>query len=386
MNAAQAPSQRASEHASFLRHIEQRLASVHGFAESTAKAAVFEFIRCLQLKAKDATPPTLSMPVKVDMAWHEAILCTDEYAKLCERLLGQGALVAHTTRTVEDAEEEKAKRVDAMAGEYEMHYGEEPKYGSASSENVWTASSASSSAIGQQQKATPSDAGSDVSPVESPGELPRRTTSSLVLGGNASKRSCESTPAAEPHAKRRPLWTGRPLPDENIRSSSGSASVELRDRTEAKASDELSVDRPAKRKSSVSARARIAALSMKAVDADETGAYKGSSPEKSSVVPSVRTLSAEARRLDSASRKLTKDDKRFNVKVRDQDGTTIQFLLGPSTSVGKILEAYSKKIQVPSYDIKFLFNAVRLNLGDTFGGLEMENMDCIDAIITQYGC
>lgn len=84
-------------------------------SETNAGSTISMLLRCLPLKAGDFDPPQLSMPPDVDVAWHEALLCTEDYWRLCERVVGTGAFVEHCTRSAIDGEAEKGLRMNAMA-------------------------------------------------------------------------------------------------------------------------------------------------------------------------------------------------------------------------------------------------------------------------------
>lgn len=111
-----------------LSHIERRLCAAHHWPAPFGAFVVSEFLRCLTLKGLADAPAELSMPYLLDLAWNEAVLCTEEYPKLCESVLGaQGGIVHHSTRTADDADAVKTARIAAMAQAYKVKHGHDPR-------------------------------------------------------------------------------------------------------------------------------------------------------------------------------------------------------------------------------------------------------------------
>jgi ubiquitin-large subunit ribosomal protein L40e len=73
--------------------------------------AAQEVLLCLYCKS--AGPMGLSMPPVLDQFWHELILETEFYAKLCASI-GTGQFIHHSKNMASDPEEIKAIRVTAM--------------------------------------------------------------------------------------------------------------------------------------------------------------------------------------------------------------------------------------------------------------------------------
>lgn len=96
--------------------------------ETFAKFAVHEFVRCLELKGqfRGKSPANLSMPLKLDIVWHQALLWTKEYADLCEGLLGAKGIIHHSPDSASDCAADKSKRRAAMARAYEKRFGRNP--------------------------------------------------------------------------------------------------------------------------------------------------------------------------------------------------------------------------------------------------------------------
>lgn len=108
--------------------IQERMQSGFAWEETFAKFAVHEFVRCLELKGQiqGENPANLSMPLKLDIVWHQALLWTKEYADLCEGLLGAKEIIHHSPDSASDCAADKSKRRAAMARAYEKRFGRNP--------------------------------------------------------------------------------------------------------------------------------------------------------------------------------------------------------------------------------------------------------------------
>lgn len=84
-------------------------------------AKVCEFIRGLAVKDRHAPG---GLPPALDAIWHECILNTLDYARLCKRV--RRKFVHHTTTTEQDDDVEKSSRIDATIIAYRKRYREEP--------------------------------------------------------------------------------------------------------------------------------------------------------------------------------------------------------------------------------------------------------------------
>jgi hypothetical protein len=82
---------------------------------------VCEFIRALAVKDRHAPG---GLPPALDAIWHECILNTRDYARLCKRV--RRKFVHHTTTTEQDDDVEKSSRIDATVIAYRKRFREEP--------------------------------------------------------------------------------------------------------------------------------------------------------------------------------------------------------------------------------------------------------------------
>ncbi len=87
-----------------------------------------EFVRALSVKDLAESG---GMPTELDAVWHEAVLNTRYYAKLCKRLRGQ--FVHHSTESEANDEVARLSRVDSTVIAYRKRYREEPD------ERIWNA-------------------------------------------------------------------------------------------------------------------------------------------------------------------------------------------------------------------------------------------------------
>lgn len=83
-----------------------------------------QFVRALAVK--DLTQPG-GLPSALDVIWHRALLETQDYQTLCERLRGPGIFVHHTTKSAADDDDvARQSRVDSTVHAYRKRYREEP--------------------------------------------------------------------------------------------------------------------------------------------------------------------------------------------------------------------------------------------------------------------
>ena len=81
-------------------------------------------LNLLLLVSSWAVSLALSVPPRVDNAWHLAILETRLYREMCQAAFGR--FLEHTTTTSADPVAQKNARVDATAAIYVKLFGEEP--------------------------------------------------------------------------------------------------------------------------------------------------------------------------------------------------------------------------------------------------------------------
>uniref|UniRef100_A0A7S0ZD19 Ubiquitin-like domain-containing protein n=1 Tax=Timspurckia oligopyrenoides TaxID=708627 RepID=A0A7S0ZD19_9RHOD len=75
----------------------------------------------------------------------------------------------------------------------------------------------------------------------------------------------------------------------------------------------------------------------------------------------------------------------INIKVKDSDGNEVQFKIKRSTPLSKLMQAYSQRLGAQQDTFRFMFDGKRVQTGDTPDSLDMDDGDCIDAMIYQQG-
>ena len=96
----------------------------HFFSAADASRLCVELFRGLVCKSYVHDTMRFSLPPKVDLGWHGAILNTKLYRELCDRLFNR--FLDHTTATVQDSVDEKNTRVDLTLQMYLTVFGENP--------------------------------------------------------------------------------------------------------------------------------------------------------------------------------------------------------------------------------------------------------------------
>ena len=88
-----------------------------GFKWSAAEieALTIDLKRCLAFKAAFEDPFSLSLPIKLDLCWHEVILETKMYRLFCESI---GGFVDHSTASQDDLDDVKDARIAKLSGLY----------------------------------------------------------------------------------------------------------------------------------------------------------------------------------------------------------------------------------------------------------------------------
>ncbi|KAI9320327.1 ubiquitin-related domain-containing protein [Zopfochytrium polystomum] len=75
----------------------------------------------------------------------------------------------------------------------------------------------------------------------------------------------------------------------------------------------------------------------------------------------------------------------INLKVKGADGTEIAFKIKRSTTLQRLMDAYTSKTGVDKNSIRFMFDGKRLLGTETPDMLEMEDGDMISTAVTQIG-
>jgi small ubiquitin-related modifier len=75
----------------------------------------------------------------------------------------------------------------------------------------------------------------------------------------------------------------------------------------------------------------------------------------------------------------------INLKVKEQNGSTVYFKVKKSTQLRKLMEAYCKRQGKDISQVRFLFDGERIHEDQTPGDLQMEDEDEIDVMVAQTG-
>lgn len=73
------------------------------------------------------------------------------------------------------------------------------------------------------------------------------------------------------------------------------------------------------------------------------------------------------------------------LQVRDAEGNEVQFKIKRTTYLKKLMDAYCARMGTSSGSYRFLFDGHRINDDDTPESLDMQELDCVDAMVTQLG-
>mmetsp|Transcript_19416 Transcript_19416/g.23222 ORF Transcript_19416/g.23222 Transcript_19416/m.23222 type:complete len:102 (+) Transcript_19416:106-411(+) len=75
----------------------------------------------------------------------------------------------------------------------------------------------------------------------------------------------------------------------------------------------------------------------------------------------------------------------INLKVKDQDNNEVHFRVKLTTKFDKIFTAFCEKRGLNKENTRFIFEGQRLTSGQTPNDCQMEDGDCIDAMMEQVG-
>jgi small ubiquitin-related modifier len=75
----------------------------------------------------------------------------------------------------------------------------------------------------------------------------------------------------------------------------------------------------------------------------------------------------------------------INLKVLGQDGNVVQFKIKQHTVLRKLMSTYCERIGLVPNHVRFNFDGVRINEGDTPRGLKLEDGDTIEVFQQQTG-
>ena len=82
---------------------------------------------------------------------------------------------------------------------------------------------------------------------------------------------------------------------------------------------------------------------------------------------------------------VTASNAALSVRVAAQDGGEVHFRIKMTTPMSKLFEAYCERQGTAREHVRFLFDGARIADENTAKTLEMEDGDCIDAVLAQTG-
>jgi len=80
-----------------------------------------------------------------------------------------------------------------------------------------------------------------------------------------------------------------------------------------------------------------------------------------------------------------KPENHLNIKVRDTENGEVHFKVRSSTKFQKVFEAFCQRRGLEVNSVRFLFDGERLRADQSPDDYDMEDGDCIDAMMEQIG-
>jgi small ubiquitin-related modifier len=87
--------------------------------------------------------------------------------------------------------------------------------------------------------------------------------------------------------------------------------------------------------------------------------------------------------IDGSGVKNASDSSQVNIKVRDAEGNEVMFKIKRATQLKKLMDAYCTRMGSSAGAYRFLFDGHRINPDDTPDSLDMQEKDCVDAMLFQ---
>jgi small ubiquitin-related modifier len=87
--------------------------------------------------------------------------------------------------------------------------------------------------------------------------------------------------------------------------------------------------------------------------------------------------------IDGSGAKNASDSSQVNIKVRDAEGNEVMFKIKRATQLKKLMDAYCTRMGSSAGAYRFLFDGHRINPDDTPDSLDMQEKDCVDAMLFQ---
>lgn len=78
-------------------------------------------------------------------------------------------------------------------------------------------------------------------------------------------------------------------------------------------------------------------------------------------------------------------DGKIQIRVVNSSGGEIAFRINPKTNVSKLINVYSKKMDISESSFRMIFDGKRLNPSQSFESVGIMDGDCIDIMPQQTG-
>merc|ERR1712028_336482 len=75
----------------------------------------------------------------------------------------------------------------------------------------------------------------------------------------------------------------------------------------------------------------------------------------------------------------------IQLKVKDQQGSEVQFKIKKSTPLRKLMDAYCSRLGLTASQVRFMVDGERISADDTAEKLGLEDEDLIDVAMEQTG-
>eukprot|EP00450_Noctiluca_scintillans_P003172 CAMPEP_0194501332 /NCGR_PEP_ID=MMETSP0253-20130528/22507_1 /TAXON_ID=2966 /ORGANISM="Noctiluca scintillans" /LENGTH=95 /DNA_ID=CAMNT_0039343295 /DNA_START=49 /DNA_END=336 /DNA_ORIENTATION=- len=75
----------------------------------------------------------------------------------------------------------------------------------------------------------------------------------------------------------------------------------------------------------------------------------------------------------------------IQLKVKDQQGSEVQFKIKKSTPLRKLMDAYCSRLGLQASQVRFMVDGERISPDDTADKLGLEDEDLIDVAMEQTG-
>ena len=97
------------------------------------------------------------------------------------------------------------------------------------------------------------------------------------------------------------------------------------------------------------------------------------------------TTTVHARESVRVGTRTDDDDDLCFYRLDAQDGTEVHFKVRPTTKFAKVFEAYCQRKSLQQNAVRFLVDGERIRADQTPEDFDMEDGDCVDAMMEQVG-